>query len=125
MLPHLASTPDRDPTLIYSDHTGPCRREPTSAGTNSVSRGGLPGLSPCQEIPDSGAVNTPTPLADTTLRKAVILLSILAVGALLYIAQDVFIPVAVALFLALLLSPAVDRLETWRVRRGIGVAIVL
>jgi len=70
-------------------------------------------------------VSTPTPLADTTLRKAVILLSILAVGALLYLAQDVFIPVAIALFLALLLSPAVDRLQKWRVRRGIAVGIVL
>jgi hypothetical protein len=37
-------------------------------------------------------VSTPTPLADTTLRKAIILLSLLAVGALLYFAQDVFIP---------------------------------
>ena len=70
-------------------------------------------------------MSTPTPLADTTLRKAVILLSILAVGALLYLAQDVFIPVAISLFLALLLSPAVDRLQKWRVRRGIAVAIVL
>ena len=79
----------------------------------------------CQQITDIEAVSTPTPLADTTLRKAVILLSILAVGALLYLAQDVFIPVAIALFLALLLSPAVDRLQKWRVRRGIAVAIVL
>jgi predicted PurR-regulated permease PerM len=70
-------------------------------------------------------VSTPTPLADTTLRKAIILLSILAVGALLYVAQDVFIPVAVALFLALLLNPAVDRLQRWHVRRGLAVAIVL
>jgi predicted PurR-regulated permease PerM len=31
----------------------------------------------------------------------------------------------VALFLALLLSPAVDRLQKWRVRRGFAVAIVL
>jgi predicted PurR-regulated permease PerM len=76
-------------------------------------------------MPDIGSVSTPTPLADTTLRKAIILLSILAVGALLYLAQDVFIPVAVALFLALLLSPAVDRLQKWRVRRPIAVAIVL
>lgn len=76
-------------------------------------------------MPDIGAVSTPTPLADTTLRKAIILLSILAVGALLYLAQDVFIPVAVALFLALLLSPAVDRLQKWRVRRPVAVAIVL
>jgi len=70
-------------------------------------------------------VSTPTPLSDTTLRKAVILLSILAVGALLYLAQDVFIPVAIALFLALLLSPAVDRLQKWRIRRGVAVTIVL
>ena len=99
--------------------------QPTPAGANSVSRGGILRLSPCQQITDIGAVSTPTPLADTTLRKAVILLSILAVGALLYLAQDVFIPVAIALFLALLLSPAVDRLQKWRVRRGIAVAIVL
>ncbi|MEO8017466.1 MAG: AI-2E family transporter [Pseudomonadota bacterium] len=70
-------------------------------------------------------MSTPTPLADTTLRKAIILLSILAVGTLLYFAQDVFIPVAVALFLAMLLTPAVDRLQTWHVRRGLAVAIVL
>ena len=70
-------------------------------------------------------MSTPTPLADTTLRKAVILLSILAVGALLYFAQDVFIPVAISLFLALLLTPAVDRLQSWRIRRGFAVAIVL
>jgi predicted PurR-regulated permease PerM len=70
-------------------------------------------------------VSTPTPLADTTLRKAVILLSILAVGALLYFAQDVFIPVAIALFLAMLLTPAVDRLQRWRIRRWIAVGIVL
>jgi predicted PurR-regulated permease PerM len=82
-------------------------------------------LSACQQIPDIGAVSTPTPLADTTLRKAIILLSILAVGALLYFAQDVFIPVAVALFLALLLNPAVDRLQGWRVPRALAVAIVL
>ena len=83
------------------------------------------GLSPCQQMPDIGAVSTPTPLADTTLRKAIILLSMLAVGALLYFAQDVFIPVAVSLFLALLLSPAVDRLQSWRVPRSLAVAIVL
>ncbi|HEV7609326.1 MAG TPA: AI-2E family transporter [Steroidobacteraceae bacterium] len=70
-------------------------------------------------------MSTPTPLADTTLRKAIILLSILAVGTLLYFAQDVFIPVAVALFLAMLLTPAVDRLQRWHVRRVLAVGIVL
>jgi predicted PurR-regulated permease PerM len=76
-------------------------------------------------MPDSRAVSTPTPLADTTLRKAIILLSLLAVGAVLYFAQDVFIPVAIALFLALLLTPAVDRLQRWGIRRGLAVAIVM
>jgi predicted PurR-regulated permease PerM len=70
-------------------------------------------------------VSDPTPLSDTTLRKAVILLSFLAVGAVLYFAQDVFIPVAVALFLALLLTPAVDRLQRWRLPRGAAVATVM
>lgn len=70
-------------------------------------------------------MSTPIPLSDTTLRKAVILLSVLAVGTVLYFAQDVFIPVAMALFLALLLTPAVDRLQRLRVRRGFAVAIVM
>jgi len=76
-------------------------------------------------MPDIHAVSTPTPLADTTLRKAIILLSFLAVGAVLYFAQDVFIPVAVALFLALLLTPAVDRLQRWHLRRGLAVVVVM
>jgi predicted PurR-regulated permease PerM len=95
-----------------------CRREFRAVLRHS-------GLSSCKQMPDIGRVSTPTPLADTTLRKAIILLSMLAVGALLYFAQDVFIPVAVSLFLALLLSPAVDRLQRWRVPRGLAVAIVL
>lgn len=70
-------------------------------------------------------MSTPVPLADTVLRKAIILLSILAVGTVLYLAQDVFIPVAVALFLALLLTPAVDRLQRLRLRRGVAVSIVM
>src|SRR6185295_14098799 len=74
---------------------------------------------------DIGGVSTPTPLADTTLRKAVILLSFLAVGVVLYLAQDVFIPVAVALFLALLLTPAVERLQRLRIARGLAVALVV
>jgi predicted PurR-regulated permease PerM len=74
---------------------------------------------------DIRAVSTPTPLADTTLRKAIILLSLLAVGTVLYFAQDVFIPIAIALFLAMLLTPAVDRLQRWRMNRGFAVAIVM
>jgi predicted PurR-regulated permease PerM len=65
----------------------------------------------------------PTP--DPKLVKAVWLVAIMGVGAVLYFAQDVFIPVAIALFLALLLTPAVDRLQRWHIRRGAAVAIVL
>lgn len=62
---------------------------------------------------------------DPKLVKAVWLVAIMGVGVILYFAQDVFIPVAVALFLALLLTPAVDRLQRWRIRRGVAVAIVM
>jgi predicted PurR-regulated permease PerM len=65
------------------------------------------------------------PSPNPKLVKAVWLIAVVGVGSVLYFAQDVFIPVAVALFLTLLLSPAVDRLERWHVRRGLSVAIVL
>jgi predicted PurR-regulated permease PerM len=64
------------------------------------------------------------PSFDPRLTRGVVLLAFLAVGALLYFAQDVFIPVAMGLFLALLLTPAVDRLQSWHVPRGLAVAIV-
>lgn len=67
----------------------------------------------------------PETIPNPKLIKAVWLLAIMAVGAVLYFAQDVFIPVAVALFLALLLTPAVDRLHRWRLSRGLAVAIVM
>lgn len=56
---------------------------------------------------------------------ASILLTFLAAGTILYFARDAFIPVALALFLALLLTPAVDQLHRWRVPRGIAVAVVM
>ena len=69
------------------------------------------------------AANDTTP--DPKLVKAVWLVAIMGVGAVLYFAQDVFIPVAMALFLALLLTPAVERLQRWKMRRGVAVAIVM
>lgn len=62
---------------------------------------------------------------DPKLVKAVWLVAIMGLGVILYFAQDVCIPVAMALFLALLLTPAVDRLCRWRIRRGFAVAIVM
>src|SRR5688572_6383925 len=62
---------------------------------------------------------------DPKLTKAVWLVAIMGVGAVLYFAQDVLIPVAMALFLAMLLTPAVDRLQRWGFRRGLAVVVVL
>ncbi len=62
---------------------------------------------------------------DPKLVKAVWLVAIMGVGAILYLAKDVFIPIAVAVFLALLLTPAVDRLQRWKLRRGFAVTIVM
>ena len=62
---------------------------------------------------------------DSKLTRAVWLVAILAAGAVLYVAQDVFIPVAMALFLAMLLTPAVDRLNRWGMRRGLAATLVM
>lgn len=62
---------------------------------------------------------------DPKLMKAVWLVALVGVGTVLYLAQDVMIPVAMALFLALLLTPAVDRVQRLGMRRGVAVAIVM
>ena len=75
-------------------------------------------------MPDSGAMSAENN-RDTKLTRAVWLVAIMALGAVLYLAQDVLIPVAMALFLAMLLTPAVDRLQRWGMRRGLAVIIVM
>jgi predicted PurR-regulated permease PerM len=70
-----------------------------------------------QEQPD----NRPEP----RLIRAVWLVAIMGAGAVLYFAQDVLIPVALAIFLALLLTPAVDRLQRLGLRRGFAVAVIM
>jgi len=62
---------------------------------------------------------------DSKLTRAVWLVALLAAGAVLYVAQDVFIPVAMAVFLAMLLTPAVDRLNRWGMRRGLAATLVM
>jgi len=62
---------------------------------------------------------------ENKLTKAVWLVAIMGLGVVMYFAQDVFIPVAMALFLALLLGPAVDRLQHWGLRRGLAVTLVM
>lgn len=62
---------------------------------------------------------------DQRVMKATTLLAFLAVGAILYFAAAAFIPVVLALFLALLLSPAVDALQRMRLPRTAAAAIVV
>jgi predicted PurR-regulated permease PerM len=62
---------------------------------------------------------------DRRVMKAATLLAFLAVGAILYFAAVAFIPVAMALFFALLLSPAVDGLQRLRMPGALAAAIVI
>ena len=62
---------------------------------------------------------------DRRVIKAASLLAFLAVGAILYFGAVAFIPVALALFFALLLSPAVDALQRLRIPRTLAAAIVM
>src|SRR5690348_374252 len=62
---------------------------------------------------------------DPKLVKAVWLVAIIGAGVVVYFAQDVLIPVAMAVFFTLLLTPAVDRLQSWGLRRGLAAALVM
>ena len=62
---------------------------------------------------------------ENKLARAVWLVAIMGAGVIMYFAQDVLIPVAMALFLALLLTPAVDRLQRWGLRRGLAATLVM
>jgi predicted PurR-regulated permease PerM len=62
---------------------------------------------------------------DRRITKAAALLAFLAVGAILYFAAVAFIPVALALFFAMLLAPAVDALQRLRMPRALAAAGVI
>jgi predicted PurR-regulated permease PerM len=62
---------------------------------------------------------------DRRVIKAAVLLAFLAVGAILYFAALAFIPIALALFFALLLSPAVDALQRLRMPRALAATLVM
>jgi predicted PurR-regulated permease PerM len=76
-------------------------------------------------ITHSHAMQTQEPGAGSKLTRAVWLVALMGAGVVLYFAQDVLIPVAMAVFLAMLLTPAVDRLQRWGLRRGFAVGIVM
>jgi predicted PurR-regulated permease PerM len=79
----------------------------------------------CEMADSVTMAGTPAAQSDSKLTRAVWLVAIMCAGVVLYFAQDVLIPVAMALFLALLLSPAVDRLHRWGLRRGLAVTMVM
>src|SRR5438874_46293 len=55
----------------------------------------------------------------------ILLASVCVIVAGLYLAQDVLIPVALAMLLSFLLAPLVRRLERWRVPRVPSVILVM
>lgn len=65
------------------------------------------------------------PRAARRVSKSIRVLALVAVGCVLYFAQVAFIPVALALFFALLLSPAVAFLQRLGLPRGIAAALVV
>jgi predicted PurR-regulated permease PerM len=79
----------------------------------------------CEMADIVAMADTPAAQSDSKLTRAVWLVAILSAGVVAYFAQDVLIPVAMAVFLALLLSPAVDRLQRWGLRRGLAVTLVM
>lgn len=58
-------------------------------------------------------------------RLLVVAVSLWVIGQIIAYLSGIFIPVAIALLLAALLTPAVKRLADWRVPRGLATAMVL
>ena len=57
--------------------------------------------------------------------RSVLMASVCVVVAALYFAQDVLIPLALAMLLSFLLAPLVNRLERWKLGRVPSVLIVV
>ncbi|HEX8164619.1 MAG TPA: AI-2E family transporter [Beijerinckiaceae bacterium] len=75
-----------------------------------------PRPAPANEVPPA---ETPTPASLMTLAVGV------AVAAALYVAQDVLLPIVLAVLLAFVLAPFVDLLRRWRLGRVLSVAIAV
>jgi predicted PurR-regulated permease PerM len=84
-----------------------------------------------QVIPETrGTGNKPAPATRAARPKSrkvtsVRLLVAGAIGVLLYYAHTAFVPVALALLLALVLSGPVEALHSWRVPRGVSAALLM
>ena len=88
-------------------------------------RSGMRGACSVASANASASIQGEAMSVDQRVMKATTLLAFLAVGAILYFAAVAFIPVVLALFFALLLSPAVDALQRMRVPRTAAAAIVM
>jgi predicted PurR-regulated permease PerM len=58
-------------------------------------------------------------------RSVYVLIGLAALGYVLYLLRDVLAPVFLAFTLAYILDPVVDRLESWKLPRPVGIAVVL
>src|SRR5689334_11350804 len=58
-------------------------------------------------------------------RSVLTMLGIVVVVVVLRLAQDVFVPLALALLLTFLLAPLVDRLHHWGLHRGLAVVLTV
>ncbi len=67
----------------------------------------------------------PAGLRSALPARAVVILAIIAIGAALHLARDLTMPVALAVFFAVILSPAVERLRRFAIPNGVAVAIVM
>src|SRR5579864_4085211 len=61
--------------------------------------------------------------AQGTQTTLVALLTVVVVVAVLKMAQEVFIPLALAILLTFVLAPLVERLRRWRIHRGVAVIV--
>jgi predicted PurR-regulated permease PerM len=72
-----------------------------------------------------GNLSKSTRVSPTTVRTCLIIIATIAAIVALQWAKLFFIPLAVAIFAAFWLMPAVDLLQRWRIPRGLGAAVVL
>ena len=67
------------------------------------------------------------PRNDTAVRtsRLLVMASVALVLAGLYLAQEVLVPLALAILLSFLLTPLVQMFERWRFPRGLAVAVTV
>jgi predicted PurR-regulated permease PerM len=79
---------------------------------------------PPKDLPE-GTAGEPRAAELPRVRTLLTILTVLAVLAALHAGRGFLIPIALSLFFALLLAPAVRRLRVWRLPRPLGAAVVM